>query len=91
MSSYSLFYVVFDESSATTRGAIPDMAEKSLTGTFVLVQLIRDRVRIPVIAAGGIATGRGIAAALALGAVHALIGETSAYLHDAEQTAAGVR
>ena len=43
-------------------------AEKSLTGTFVLVQLIRDRVRIPVIAAGGIATGRGIAAALALGA-----------------------
>lgn len=43
-------------------------AEKSLTGTFVLVQLIRERVRVPVIAAGGIATGRGIAAALALGA-----------------------
>jgi nitronate monooxygenase len=43
-------------------------AEKSLMGTFVLVQLIRDRVRVPVIAAGGIATGRGIAAALALGA-----------------------
>jgi len=43
-------------------------AEKSLTGTFVLLQLIRERVRVPVIAAGGIATGKGIAAALALGA-----------------------
>jgi nitronate monooxygenase len=43
-------------------------AEKSLTGTFVLVQLIRERVHVPVIAAGGIATGKGIAAALALGA-----------------------
>jgi len=43
-------------------------AESSLTGTFVLVQLIRDRVRTPLIAAGGIANGRGIAAALALGA-----------------------
>ena len=43
-------------------------AEMSLTGTFVLVQQIKDRVHIPVIAAGGIATGKGIAAALALGA-----------------------
>jgi nitronate monooxygenase len=43
-------------------------AEDSLVGTFVLVQQIRDRVRTPVIAAGGIATGKGIAAALALGA-----------------------
>lgn len=33
-------------------------AENSLTGTFVLVQQIRNRVRIPVIAAGGIANGR---------------------------------
>lgn len=43
-------------------------AEQSLTGTFVLVQQICDKVRLPVIAAGGIATGRGIAAALTLGA-----------------------
>ena len=43
-------------------------AEMSLVGTFVLVQQIRDRVRLPVIAAGGIATGKGIAAALTLGA-----------------------
>lgn len=45
-----------------------ERAEDSLTGTFVLVQEIRDRVRVPVVAAGGIATGNGIAAALALGA-----------------------
>jgi nitronate monooxygenase len=43
-------------------------AEDSLTGTFVLLQQIRQRVRMPVIAAGGIGTGKGIAAALALGA-----------------------
>lgn len=43
-------------------------AEASLTGIFVLVQQIKDRVRTPVIAAGGIATGKGIAAALTLGA-----------------------
>ncbi|HEU4555365.1 MAG TPA: nitronate monooxygenase [Chitinophaga sp.] len=43
-------------------------AEQSTTGTFVLVQLIREKVKTPVIAAGGIATGRGIAAALHLGA-----------------------
>jgi nitronate monooxygenase len=43
-------------------------AEASATGTFVLLQLIRDKVKIPVIAAGGIANGRGVAAALTLGA-----------------------
>ena len=37
-------------------------------GTFVLTQLVADRVRSPVIAAGGIVDGRGIRAALALGA-----------------------
>jgi nitronate monooxygenase len=43
-------------------------SENSLTGTFVLLQQIKETVRKPVIAAGGIATGKGIAAALALGA-----------------------
>ncbi|HEY4287407.1 MAG TPA: nitronate monooxygenase [Puia sp.] len=43
-------------------------SENSLTGTFVLLQQIRETVRRPIIAAGGIATGKGIAAALALGA-----------------------
>jgi nitronate monooxygenase len=30
-------------------------AESSLTGTFVLLQLLREKVRTPIIAAGGIA------------------------------------
>lgn len=49
-------------------------AEQSTTGTFVLVQLIREKVKVPIIAAGGIADGRGIAAALTLGASAAQIG-----------------
>ncbi len=49
-------------------------AERSLTGTFALIPQIVDRVRAPVIAAGGIADGRGIAAALALGAQGVQIG-----------------
>jgi nitronate monooxygenase len=49
-------------------------AESSTTGTFVLLQLIKERVKTPVIAAGGIATGKGIAAALTLGADAAQVG-----------------
>lgn len=48
--------------------------ENSLVGTFALISQVRDAVRIPIIAAGGIADGRGIAAALALGADGAQIG-----------------
>jgi nitronate monooxygenase len=49
-------------------------AESSVTGTFVLLQLIREKVKIPVIAAGGIADGRAVAAALALGAQAVQVG-----------------
>lgn len=56
------------------RPSFLDSAESSLTGTFVLLQLIREKVKIPVIAAGGIANGKGVAAALALGASAAQIG-----------------
>jgi nitronate monooxygenase len=48
-------------------------------GTFALVPLIVDAVKVPVIAAGGIADARGIAAAFALGAAGVQIG--SAYMH----------
>jgi nitronate monooxygenase len=40
----------------------------SMTGTFALVRLIARRLKTPVVAAGGIMDGAGIAAALALGA-----------------------
>ncbi|PSL35027.1 NAD(P)H-dependent flavin oxidoreductase [Chitinophaga ginsengisoli] len=49
-------------------------AASSFTGTFVLLQLIREKVKTPVIAAGGIANGKGIAAALTLGASGAQVG-----------------
>lgn len=46
----------------------------SQVGTFALVPQIADAVRVPVIAAGGVADARGIVAALALGASAAQIG-----------------
>ena len=49
-------------------------AEQSTTGTFVLVQLIKEKIKVPIIAAGGIANGRGIAAVLTLGADAAQVG-----------------
>jgi len=48
-------------------------------GTMALVPQVVDAVKVPVIAAGGIADARGILAALALGASAAQIG--TAYLH----------
>jgi nitronate monooxygenase len=48
--------------------------EDCLTGTLALVPQVVDAVRVPVIAAGGIADGRGIAAALRLGASAVQIG-----------------
>jgi nitronate monooxygenase len=51
-------------------------------GTFALVPQVVDAVKVPVIAAGGIADGRGIAAAFALGAAGVQIG--TAYLFTPE-------
>jgi nitronate monooxygenase len=48
--------------------------EDCLTGTLALVPAVADTVKVPVIAAGGIADGRGIGAVLALGAGAAQIG-----------------
>jgi len=53
---------------------IASKAERELVGLFSLLPQIADAVRVPVIAAGGIADARGIAAALMLGASAAMIG-----------------
>jgi len=52
----------------------PSSATAGLVGTMVLVPEICDAVRVPVIAAGGISDGRGLVAALALGASGVMIG-----------------
>jgi nitronate monooxygenase len=56
------------------RGSFLRPAEQSLTGTLALVPQVASAVRVPVLAAGGIADGRGVAAALVLGAAAAQIG-----------------
>ncbi|WP_293678062.1 nitronate monooxygenase family protein [uncultured Phenylobacterium sp.] len=56
------------------RGHFLAETEASLVGTMALVATIRAAVELPVIAAGGIMDGRGVAAALALGASAAQMG-----------------
>jgi nitronate monooxygenase len=54
--------------------AKPPSVESVSVGTLTLVPQVVDAVGVPVIAAGGIADGRGLVAALALGAAGALLG-----------------
>jgi len=56
------------------RGSFLKPAEDSLTGTFSLVPQTVDAVKVPVVAAGGIADARGIVAAFALGVEGVQIG-----------------
>lgn len=56
-------------------------------GTFALVPQIVQSVSVPVIAAGGIADAKGVAAALALGACAAQIGTAYLLCHEATTTA----
>ena len=60
------------------RGSFLAPAEQSLIGTMALVPQIVSTVKLPVIAAGGIGDGRGVAAALCLGAQAVALG--SAFL-----------
>jgi nitronate monooxygenase len=57
--------------SAWVKGRSP---EQSAVGTLVLVPQVVDAVSVPVIAAGGIVDGRGLLAALALGAGGVMLG-----------------
>ena len=56
------------------RGTFTMDAEQALVGTIALVPQIVDAVKVPVLASGGIMDGRGIVAALSLGAAAAQMG-----------------
>jgi nitronate monooxygenase len=60
----------------------PASRDTAQVGAMALIPQIVDAVDVPVIAAGGIADGRGIVAALALGAVGALLGTRFVATHD---------
>lgn len=64
------------------RGAFIGAAHENDMGTMALVPLVVDAVKVPVIAAGGIFDGRGVAAAFILGASGAQLG--SAFLRSPE-------
>lgn len=64
------------------RGNFLDDDMNAQIGTFALVPLVADAVRVPVIAAGGIVDRRGVVAALALGASAVQVG--TAYLFTPE-------
>jgi nitronate monooxygenase len=70
------------------RGMFLKIEAASQVGTLALVPQVVDAVKIPVIAAGGIADGRGIAAAFALGAAGVQCG--TAYLFCPESTITSV-
>lgn len=71
--------------SAGHRVSFLEPAAYSLVGTFALVPQVRDAVQVPVIAAGGVADRRGVAAAFALGADGVQVG--TAFLRTKESAA----
>jgi nitronate monooxygenase len=69
------------------RGTFSADFAAAMIGTMALVPQVVDAVRIPVIASGGIMDGRGIVAALVLGAIAAQMG--TAFLTTEESAASG--
>ena len=67
-------FVVAQGAEAGGHRSTFDASEPPLVGTLALVPQVVDALPVPVVAAGGIADGRGLAAALALGAGAAQIG-----------------
>ena len=65
------------------RGTFAGDFAQGIVGTIALVPQVADAVRVPVIASGGIMDGRGIAAALALGAQAVQMGTAFLTCHEA--------
>lgn len=66
--------VVQGSEAGAHRGTFGGSFEAAMIGTMALVPQVVDAVAVPVVASGGIMDGRGIAAALALGATAAQLG-----------------
>jgi nitronate monooxygenase len=66
--------VVQGSEAGAHRGTFGGHFEAAMIGTMALVPQVVDAVQVPVVASGGIMDGRGIAAALALGAAAAQLG-----------------
>jgi nitronate monooxygenase len=56
------------------RGAFADREDRFDSGLLALLQVLGARVDVPLVATGGLATGRGVAAVLAAGAAAAAVG-----------------
>jgi nitronate monooxygenase len=69
------------------RGTFAGELETGMIGTLALVPMIVDAVDVPVIAAGGIADGRGIAAAFMLGAAGVQLGTAYLFCEEAQVSA----
>ena len=65
------------------RGTFGGAFEAAMIGTMALVPQVTDAVKVPVVASGGIMDGRGIAAALALGASAVQMGTAFLTCHEA--------
>jgi nitronate monooxygenase len=66
--------VVQGEEAGGHRSAFGDRKDRVDYGLLALLQLVRAHVDVPLVATGGIATGRGVAAVLAAGAAAAQVG-----------------
>jgi nitronate monooxygenase len=71
------------------RGAEGGGHGRNEVGTLPLLQAVLDAVDVPVVAAGGIGTSRGLAAVIAAGAAGAWVGTALLTTHEAGTSAAG--